>query len=132
MNRVSSHALPTIPSELLEPHLSRLFAVMIQELACHSEPPPASFFLEWHTRFEGVSYFMNDMNCVHATLAWGHMTHDVLMAREALDCPFKIRPKEALAKRKLLWECSVEAIRGVDEGQDRKHYSDDQDRKHYS
>lgn len=100
--------MPYIASELLEPHLLQIFLLPIHEMALMEEPPSREWFRDWYLRFQGVSYFLNDMEATHAILLWGQHTHDFYVAAE-IQSPCAIPAQEGEAKRRMIWECAREA-----------------------
>ena len=97
---------PTIPSELLEPHLVRLFSAMLRDLANCERVPELEFFQKWALRFQGVDYFLNAMQATHASIAWTNRTRPVHAAAERWSF---IPKEESELARIALWTCARKA-----------------------
>ena len=72
--------IPAIPSELLEPQLTKFFGLMIGIIGSEPTFPAKEKWQEWHLMFKGVHYFVignrgkepKDSTGVHASLAFSN------------------------------------------------------------
>lgn len=73
-------SFPYIPSEILEPHLTKFFNYMITVIGNERRFPSRAKWTAWHNMFKGVHYLVignrsrDSSNCVgvHANLAYGN------------------------------------------------------------
>ena len=64
--------LPTIPSEMLEPHLSKFFGLIVGMIGAEREFPSVEKWREWHNMLKGVHYFVIGTDATHANIAMGN------------------------------------------------------------
>lgn len=93
--------------------MAEVFSLMVREMAMHADIPPVEFFKEWSLRFQGISYFINEMKSPHASIAWSNLTSNVGVASERYGF---IEAERAATMRRILWECACEAEEGVRNG----------------
>lgn len=68
-----------IPSEILEPQLTKFFGLMIQLIGSEQSFPSQKKWEAWHNMFKGVHYLVmgnrsrKDCTGVHANLAFGNV-----------------------------------------------------------
>jgi len=69
---MGNNGLPTIPSEMLEPHLSRFFGTVVGMIGVEREFPSIEKWREWHNMLKGVHYLVMGTGATHANLAIGN------------------------------------------------------------